>query len=215
MNAWFVSLETIDKVFLLFAIAGGALFALRLVMAFATGAGLDDGGDADASHVGAANTGDAVHGHDGTADLAFKLLSFQGMTAFFMMFGLVGLALRRAHAMPAIGAVAGGLAAGMLAVWLIGRIFVLFSRLQSSGTLNLRNAVGAEGTVYLALPAQGTGKVQVVVQGRLQVLDAASRDGQPVPTATRVRVVELRGANLLLVERLGHEGAPPTEGQPS
>ncbi|MBK6847731.1 MAG: hypothetical protein IPG96_09415 [Proteobacteria bacterium] len=214
MNAWFATLQTIDKVFLLFAIAGGALFALRLVLAFATGSGLDDGGDADVSHVGAAHDGGAAHGHDGTADLAFKLLSFQGMTAFFMMFGLVGLALSRAHAMPAIGAVAGGLGAGLLAVWLISRIFRLFSRLQSSGTLNLRNAIGVEGTVYLGIPAQGTGQVQLAVQGRLLVVDAASRDGQALATTTRVRVVEVSGASVLLVERLAAETPPAGPQQP-
>ncbi|MBK8481791.1 MAG: hypothetical protein IPL40_11525 [Proteobacteria bacterium] len=202
MNAWFAALPTIEKVFLLFAIAGGALFAVRLVLAFVTGGGLSDGDGADLDHADLAGEGEAAHAHDGTADLAFKLLSFQGMTAFFMMFGLVGLALSRAHAIPAVGAVGGGLAAGLLAVWLIGALFALFNRLQSSGTLKLHNAIGAEGTVYLDIPAGGTGKVQVAVQGRLLVLEAASHAGDPVPTATRVRVVALSGASVLVIERL-------------
>jgi len=67
--------------------------------------------------------------------------------------------------------------AGLLAVWLISWVFTLFGRLQHSGTMDLRNAIGKNGRVYLTIPKGGTGKVEVEVQGGLNVLDAVSEDG--------------------------------------
>lgn len=43
------------------------------------------------------------------------------------------------------------------------------------GTINIRNAIGSEGSVYLAIPKNGTGQVQVIVQGSLKTFDAFSK----------------------------------------
>jgi hypothetical protein len=57
------------------------------------------------------------------ADVSFKLLTLQGLTAFFMMFGLVGFAmLRESHASGGV-ALASASVARTGTVWLIGRIF--------------------------------------------------------------------------------------------
>ena len=84
------------------AIFGGTLFILRTALLL-FGGGLDFGaGDGDV-HLEVDHSFDLDHDlhHDvhtdvevdhADADLSFKLLSFQGLTAFFMMFGLVGLA---------------------------------------------------------------------------------------------------------------------------
>ena len=82
MSAWFASLSSLQWVFALSAMVGGLLFFIQLILMFLTGGGddvmdLEDGADVDHAD----------------ADTSFKLLSFQGMTAFFMMFGLVGLAM--------------------------------------------------------------------------------------------------------------------------
>ncbi|MBU4459634.1 MAG: CsgG/HfaB family protein [Verrucomicrobia bacterium] len=75
-------------------------------------------------------------------------------------------------------------------------------KLQSSGTLDLRKAVGKPGEIYLTVPAGGTGKIQVTVQNHMSIFDAVSLDGTEISTGTAVRVAELRGANVMVVERI-------------
>lgn len=136
--------------------------------------------------------------HD--ADAGFRILSLQGLSAFFMMFGLVGLALvRESHVgeAPSVGIAA---LAGFGSMWLIGKLFGVMTRLQSSGTLSMQNAIGQSGTVYLTVPKSGSGKVELVVQGRLGVFDATTHIGSDIATGARVRVVAIESGDTLIVE---------------
>jgi membrane protein implicated in regulation of membrane protease activity len=125
----------------------------------------------------------------------------QGLTAFFMMFGLIGLALVRANLATGL-TILGGTAAGMFAVWLISILFSQMKRLQSDGTINVQNAVGATGSVYLTIPAKGSGRIQVAVQGSLRIIDAIAKDKKAIGTGTKVRVVEVLEDNTLVVEKI-------------
>jgi membrane protein implicated in regulation of membrane protease activity len=62
--------------------------------------------------------------------------------------------------------------------------------------------VGTIGTVYLRLPSDGTGQVQVSVQGGLRIIDALVEGDEGLPTGTKVRVVGVRDSNTLIVEKL-------------
>lgn len=197
MIASFEALTWLEKIFLACAVLGGALFLVRMILFLLGGGG---GSDAD---VGGLEADPSAVGHGFESDAAFKLLSLQGLTAFLMMFGIVGLALRLESGAGEGLAVAGAVAAGVGSSWLIAKIFQSMGRLQSSGTLDLRNAVGQEGTVYLRIPAGGTGKVNVTVQEHLQTFDAVTDGGAELPTGQRVRVTALRGGNVLVVEKAG------------
>ena len=145
---------------------------------------------------------DPDHGEAITdSDFSFKLLSMQGLTAFFMMFGLIGLALLRANLATAF-TVLGGAAAGLFAVWLISLLFSQMKKLQSDGTVIIRNAIGQSGTVYLNIPAKGSGRIQVPVQGSLRIYDAVAIDKKAINTGTKVRVVEIIDDNTLVVEKI-------------
>jgi membrane protein implicated in regulation of membrane protease activity len=183
----------LDVVFVACAGLGGALFLAQFILQFM-------GHDTDAD-VGPHDPTLLTH-DGGTADSSFKLLSFQGLTAFFMMFGLVGLAMHRQSGAGALGALVAGLLAGLAAVWAIGKLLSSMRKLQSTGTLDLRKAVGTPGEIYLTVPAGGTGKIQVTVQNHMSIFDAVSRDGTEISTGTAVRVAELRGANVMVVERI-------------
>jgi hypothetical protein len=171
---------TLHDFFLYSAIAGGALFLVQLVLS-AMGAG---DADIDLDH-------HDLSGH-GSADTAFKLLSLQGLTAFFGMFGLVGLALyHESKAGPSLS-VLGGLFGGALTTFFISRIFRAAKGLEGSGTIKLENAVGLTGTVYLGIAPHKPGKVTLTVAGRLLTLDATTAE-QPLETGTEVRVVRVLG----------------------
>lgn len=179
----------VDTVFLWSAILGGGIFAIRTVLQL-LGVGGHHGTDLHDAHSGA------------DADAGFRVLSLQGLSSFFMMFGLVGLALVRESGVPPALALAIAVVPGLLSVWLIARLFKAMARLQSSGTLNMYSAIGQEGSVYLTVPRDGIGQVQVVVQGRLGVFQAREHEGLEVATGTRVRVVGVAAADVLVVQAI-------------
>jgi len=205
----------IDKIFAGCAVLGGVLFVIRLVLFFIGGgeveaeADVGDIGDlGDIGDVGDVDVGDIddLEGM-GDTDVSFRLLSFQGITAFFMMIGLVGLALHLETETAEYWAVAGAFAAGMVSLFIIAYLFSLMKRLQSSGTLSLGNAIGQVGSVYLTIPADGTGKIQVPVQGSLKVFEAVTEGGGEIRTGERIRVVNVVSGNIMVVEALAaHSG---------
>src|SRR4051794_35617875 len=103
---------TLHQFFLYCAIGGGTLFLVQLVLSML---GM---GDADLDFGG--HHGSET-GHT-SADTAFKVLSLQGLTAFFGMFGLVGLALHDESHVHPILSVLGASAAGSFTTWLMGRL---------------------------------------------------------------------------------------------
>jgi membrane protein implicated in regulation of membrane protease activity len=215
MLAFMENLRGLELLFACCAVFGTTLFIIRLVLMFIGmgGEGADsadaehtDAGGMDAGGMGAghADAGgmDADHGgsfHD--SDLSFKALSLQGITAFFMMFGLVGWAVLRQGDYAAWIPILCGAAAGLATVWVMKKIFQFAGSLQSSGTMNLANAVGQEGTVYLTIRPGKSGKVQVTFQDRLSVLEAVAEGSEEIKTGQSIRVVRV-SAGKLVVEKL-------------
>ena len=139
------------------------------------------------------------HGEHGHEDSGLKLLTIQGLTAFTMMFGLTGFAVSRSSLLGSLFTVAIGILVGVFAMWLVAKGFALMRSLQSSGTMQLYDAIGEEGTVYLTIPADGVGKIQVTISGRLMVVDAISQDKVDLKTGERVRVSEISSGGMLSV----------------
>jgi membrane protein implicated in regulation of membrane protease activity len=195
----------LEKVYLLCAIVGGVLFIFRLILQFIGG----DAGDTDLDIDGADGI-DGVDGLDGDTDFdasdsdySFKVLSLQAVTAFLMMFGLVGLAILKQGSLGAGWSLFGGTAAGSAMVWVLKKIFEAAMSLQSSGTMDLKkNAIGEEGTVYLTIPEGGTGKVRVAVQNHLKVFNARAEDRGELKTGEEIKVVNVVSNNILVVNRL-------------
>jgi membrane protein implicated in regulation of membrane protease activity len=195
----------LETVFLICAVAGGVLFLFRLVMQF-LGAGLDAGGDlpSDIPHDIPQDVPHDIHAHTGAAssEASFKLITIQGIMAFLMMFGLVGFAFEKTMPGNDPKAIVAAVAVGVAVMFLQAKLMQFLLRLQSSGTINLDNALGQEGTVYLTIPADGIGKVEVLVQNRLKIFDACSAEKTAIPTGEPVRVVEVTEGNVLVVERV-------------
>jgi membrane protein implicated in regulation of membrane protease activity len=158
------------------------------------------GGDHDMD-VGDAGDSHDAHGHgaDGHGNLFFGILSFKALCAFAGIFGLVGLMLLKdeVSTQARIGiAFISGISSMFLVAWLMRGI----SRLQSSGTLKLANAIGRNGSVYLRIPGggNGAGKVTIEIQGRSQEFSAIT-DGEDIDTGSRVTVVSIEGDDTLKV----------------
>jgi membrane protein implicated in regulation of membrane protease activity len=197
MTDFFATLTSVERIYAACALVGGLLFVIRTLMTLI--GGFDSDGDIDLADD--VDIGDLADTESGTADTSFRALSIQGITAFFMMFGLVGLALSRQNNVGVTLSTLGGATAGIITMWLIGKIFRSMLRLQSDGTLRYENAIGQEGSVYLTIPAEGTGQVSVAFQNKLRTCNAVSADKAEIRTGERVTVIDVVNGNVLVVSK--------------
>ena len=215
----FSKFTNLEMFYLCCAILGGGLFLLRSV-AMLVGMGGDDGHDAGDM--------DGPIGGDGTPTGDFKMVSIHSITAFVLMFGLTGfLILRNAaatiaeitaqnaaliedgafvtprypwHVSPWFAGVAAFLV-GLAIMLVIAKIFQMFRKLQSDGTVHPEDAVGAEGSVYLTIRPGEIGKVQLTVRGAMKFYDARANDpAASLKTGDPVKVVST--GDVLVVEKL-------------
>ena len=175
----FIGIEDLvgfDLVFGISALVGGLLFLLWFVLLMVGGAASDlfDG---------------LFDIQIGDTDLSFKALTFQGLSSFLMMFGLIGLMISEMDAPRALS-ILGGLGAGGLSMWMVSKLFNTFKELETDQTMNLDNANGATGTVYLRIPEKGEGQIQITFQGAMRTMSAISADGVEIPTGTIIQVVD-------------------------
>lgn len=182
---------SLSTIFVICAAAGGTLFVVQLVLQFLGFMGHGDlGTDADTSA-----------GHP-SADFSFKVLSLQGMTAFLMMFGLVGLAALKSFAAGSTAvSVSAGALGGVATTFVIAKLFRAASSMQSSGNLDMSRAVGAAGTVYLTVRKDRPGKVTITVTNRLLTLDARGVEEGVLETGTPIVVTRVIDEGTVEVKR--------------
>lgn len=192
MIAW-----SAEKVFLFFAIFGGIVFVIRFALYFLGVAGdhgvpfSEDGGISNASQD------------------AFNAFNLHNISAFCLIGGLVGYGCRQA-AVSILMSSLWAAAAGVLAVFILTRIFLVVGRLQSDGTVHMSSALGQTAVVYLTIKPETGGQVQVHVQERLMTLTAYSRSRESIPTGTLVRVIDIQG-DQLIVEAVNEQKNTDTE----
>lgn len=201
MDAWWDALGMESKVYYAIAIVTSAFLALQIVLGLV---GIDADSDIDLD-------ADAADGLEGDAGL--NVLSIRSVTAFFTGFGWGGVsAVNAGFSTPAAALTA--LASG--SVFMAGVLAIMrgMIAMQASGTLDYRNAVGRIASVYLPIPAgmSAPGKVEVLVQGRLAVVDAFTRAERRLENRERVTVVDVLDRNTLVVEPIGAPVEMPAEG---
>jgi len=133
------------------------------------------------------------------ADASFKALTFQGLMAFLMFFGLAGLYTIKSDGTDTLAIAIGGIA-GFASMYGTGKLFQLFITLQSDGTVEISESVGSTGTVYLKIPDNGAGKVQVNFGGSMRTMNAKSHDNAEIDSGEFIEVVDTMG-EILIVKR--------------
>ena len=144
----------------------------------------------------------AVDAGGNPADMpALKLFTLQGTVAFLAVFGWVSLICYHNGIHILVSTII-GFGAGFLVMYAMAKVFQSIKRLTHNGTLNYRNALGVEGTVYIPIPpkGQGNGKITITIQGSLRECEAITEDLDTIPTGTGVRVIDVVG-DTLVVER--------------
>ena len=188
------NLSTFELFFLVCAIGGTLIFVIRTILMFAgiSGAEADCDLSLDTDLDGAS---------DSDSDDSFSFISVQSVTSFLMMFGWVGLAMMVESGLSAFIAILGGIAAGLITVLILKKIFKFFLGFKSDGTMRIKTALGAPGKVYLRIPAEGSGQIEVEVDGRLKIFDAVSKSKEEIKTGEAVTVVWIQDNNVLVVEK--------------
>ena len=206
MTEWFGALSGFEQTFYIIGIVMTGLFIVKAVLLlFGIGADMDVDVDTDVDVDVDADAGDgALEQASQAADLHF--VSVNGILAFlavgpwfvlgsYSMFGSKVIALLC------------GIAMGFVAMYLVAVMIRALKRLESSGTINMKDAIGQIGEVYLTVPEmdKGRGKVNLVLGGQLQDYAAISRDNEPIAFGTKVRVVDIEDDDTLVVQRESEE----------
>ena len=169
------------------AVLGGVLFLLWFALMMIGGI--------------AADVFDGIFGTDFDAmgaDASFKALTFQGIMAFMMFFGLGGLYVLEGDSDQTSLAIVVGSVTGFASMYGTGKLFQLFVSLQSDGTIDMDDSIGSVGTIYLRIPEGGVGQIQVESGNAMRTYNAKSEDGQGMATGDFAEVIDVISSTLIV-----------------
>ena len=172
------SLSGLPFVYGICAVVGGCLFLVVMVLMF-IGIEFDLDGLADGS------------GH----------VSLHGISGFFTLFGIVGLYLN-SQGYGALVSSAGGIGAGGMMFLIVGRIIMSMRKLESSGNINVDQAVGAKGSVYAEILPGQSGAVTIFIDERERRYEAVTNEPAGLKTGDLIEVKEVISDSLLKVTKL-------------
>ena len=141
--------------------------------------------------------------HHGGDSESVRIITVRGIIAFFAIGGWAGLA-ATTSGIPAIWSVQIALLSGVAAMIFASFIIRFTLKMQSSGNIDLRNAVGQTAEVYITIPSSrsGIGKVMVLIQERYSEIEAVTDNDEPIKPYTVVEIVGLANSGCLVVRPL-------------
>ncbi len=197
MKEWFASFSPIQIVYFCIALPATIFMILQTILLFvgmAHDADVDSGGDTD----GADDVSDHDHGDGG-----LRLLTLRGIIAFLSIGGWAGFAFAEIK-MHVAFVILLSLVFGILALLFVALMLKWTMKIQEDGTINLRNAVGKTGEVYLPIGKENskTGKISLEVQGRYIEMDAMTRCDRDLKVGTAIKVTDMLTETIAVVEPL-------------
>ncbi len=212
MIAWWETLGSIGKVFAGVAIPATVILFLQTLLLLIGVGGHElgaDSADLDSDADFGGDVHDGIFGDHDVAqdtevgeDIGLRLLSFRGIIAFLTVLGWVGVLCVRLN-LPTPLAVLLSALSGLAAMVMIALLFRLIYSLQADGTENIRNALGASGTVYLRIPPKrdGCGKINFLLDGKLVEKEAVTDETEMINYGEQVIVIGISGGSELIVKR--------------
>lgn len=191
MEEWFTAFTLFEKIYWSIALISSVIFVILLVMTLLGGDAEDfDGGDVDADI-------------EGDTGIGFQFLSFKNLMGFLTIFGWSGIASLDGGLSKSLTVLI-SVICGLLMMFVMASLFYYLGKLQSSGTLKLKNALNQVGEVYLTIGANRSsiGKVSVTVQGTLRELEALTDEEKDLMHGNVVRVKHITDNGILIVELL-------------
>lgn len=201
MNEWFATLSGFEQGSFIIAVFGSVFFVAKLALQM-LGIGGDVDGDADGSDAGDVDVSENVP----AVIEGLHLFSVHGVALGLAIGGWSAMFFYASFASGFIGSL-GGLVLGFVAMYIHAKFMKSVLKLQEIPTVNLKDAVGQVADVYLTIPkyGEGCGKINLVLNEALKDYDAMSRDDMPIPTGTKVRVMEVNEDGVMIVQRVTEE----------
>ncbi|WP_400070896.1 hypothetical protein [Zobellia russellii] len=190
MELGFEMMTLFEKIYWVTALVASVILIILLLLTFIGGEVDDVDGDVDADI-------------DADTGIEFQFLSFKNLVGFFTLFGWSGIACLDAGMSKGITVLI-SLICGLLMMLAMASLFYYLGKLQSSGTLKLKNALNQIGEVYLTIGAnrKSIGKVSINVQGTLRELEALTNANEDLVQGNVVIVKEVTANGILIVEPL-------------
>lgn len=158
-------------------------------------------------HIGHLHVGHAHAGSTGDGGIELTLPAIAGFLGAFGFLGAIAASLWPGHgAGTALLAAVVGLVAAVPAGWAGGRLMRAAMDMNTDGTLESSDLVGATGVVISPVPADGLGAVRLSVAG--QQIRFNARSAEPLALGTRVLVIEVPTSTSVLVEPTSGIGLP-------
>lgn len=190
MEEWFTALTLFEKIYWITAIVGSIVLLILMILTFVGGDVEDVSGDIDADI-------------DGDSGIGFQFLSFKNLMGFFTIFGWSGISCIENGLSTGLTILI-SVVCGLTMMFAMASLFYYLSKLQSSGTLKLKNALNQIGEVYLTIGANRSsiGKVSINVQGTLRELEALTDENVDLKQGNVVEVNQVTDNGILIVKLL-------------
>ena len=191
MTDFLNSLEPLQKFFWIIACCASIVFIIQTIMTFI---GLGTDADVDAGPM----DGAADFVEDGSLSGVF---SFRNLINFLLGYGWAGVlffdSIEKRWLLQVVA-----ILVGLVFVLAFVLMFRQIMKLSHDGSFKMDEAVGLSADVYLRIPAvrSGRGKVQVSVKGSVHEIDAVTDSDKEIATGGQVKILEVLGDDLLLVE---------------
>lgn len=188
MTDWFFNLELFPKIYWGIALLGSLIFIIMMVLTFL-------GGETDNL-----DTDTEIESDTG---MGFQFITFKNLIGFFTLFGWSGVACIDAGLSKPLTIII-SLVCGLIMMTIMAAMFYYMRKLNDSGTLNFKNAVGSVGEVYLTIGANRSsiGKVHIKIQGALRELEALTDADTNLKSSAVIKVKDVTENGILIVELL-------------
>jgi membrane protein implicated in regulation of membrane protease activity len=186
LSVWWESITTVQQILLFITAPATLVLIIQTVMVLFGG---DIGTDVDTD----------IDTVDFEVDSGFALFSLRGIMAFFSVGGILGITMI-ATGMNLIFAMLIAFAGGSATLWFIAFLMNSMKKLQSSGNMNMNNAINKTGVVYLPILDNQPGKIHLTFQGRYTELNATANEA--LPRNTQVKVIKIIDNDVVFVEKI-------------
>lgn len=134
-------------------------------------------------------------------DADFKILTIQTVALFLLAFGWMGFFSTDSSVDVFFSfgiAFLFGIVAVALEIWLFFKI----KKLEQIPKFPIEDCIGLMGRVYLTIPEQGHGQVQISVHGKRKIFQAISETGLKIESFHDIKVVGVKDNTLIVKESL-------------
>jgi len=188
---WFSSMSLFQQIYWGTALIGSFVFVITIITTFLGG----DSDDLDIDTEIESDTG-----------IGFQFITFKNLVGFFTLFGWSGIACMDAELSKSLTIII-SITSGLIMMSIMAAMFYYMQKLNHSGTLNFKNAIGNIGEVYLTIGAKRSsiGKVHVRIQGALRELEALTDSETTLISGAVIAVKDVTDNGILIVEQLNNQ----------